>query len=134
MKNLTISMLIIAGLLSTVGCKRTKKDTAAKEDQKRQEELPIATLVAKYTDKPVKMDGKLDDPCWKTAVVYKLGLSSDKIANGLELKEGGEVRFAWDDKYLYLAASFEDSDVVAEGQKDDLPLNYVPPFMRVSTL
>ena len=113
-------MLFIVGLLSIAGCKCTKKDAPTKEDEKPQKELPIATLVAKYTDKPVKVDGKLDDPCWKTAAVYKLGLSADKIADGLELKEGGEVRFAWDDKYLYLAASFEDSDVVAEGKEDGL--------------
>jgi hypothetical protein len=120
MKNLTILMLIFAGLLSIAGCKCTKKDTATEEKQQEQKELPIATLVAKYTDKPVVVDGKLDDPCWKTAAVYKLGLSADKIADDLKLNEGGEVRFAWDDKYLYLAASFEDSDVVAEGIEDGL--------------
>ena len=96
MKKITIMTLIFVGFLSTSGCdKCTKNETAEKE--KQQEELPIATLVAKYTDKPVVVDGKLDDPCWETAAVYKLGLSADRVTQGLELKEGGEVRFAWDD-------------------------------------
>jgi len=121
MKNLTIVMLVFVGLLSVAGCSDgIVNETATKERLQEQKELPIATLVAKYTNKPVVVDGKLDDPCWKTATVYRLGLSADKSTEGLELKEGGEVRFAWDDNYLYLAASFEDSDVVAEGKEDGL--------------
>ena len=123
MKNLTILTLIFVGLLLIGGCGKSAKKkipTVAKEKQQKQKEFPTATLVAKYTNKPVVVDGKLDDQCWKTAKVYKLWLSADKSAKGMKLKEGGEVRFAWDDNYLYLAASFEDSDVVAEGKKDQM--------------
>ncbi|MCK5114003.1 MAG: carbohydrate-binding family 9-like protein [Phycisphaerae bacterium] len=124
MKNLTILTLIFASLLAVSGCgKCTKKETSENEKQqekKEEKKIPIATLVAKYTDKPVVVDGKLDDACWKTAAVYKLGLSADKLAKDMKLKEGGEVRFAWDDKYLYLAVSFEDNDIVAEGKQDGL--------------
>ncbi len=119
MKNLTILTLISLGLLSIAGCCKCAKDKTT-DEKNPPEEPPIATLVAKYTDKPVVLDGKLDDPCWSEATAYKLGLSTDKIAKGAVLKEGGEVRFAWDDKYLYLAASFEDSDIVAQGKKDQL--------------
>ena len=46
-------------------------------------------------------------------------LSADKEKDAV-LAEGGKIRIAWDDKYFYLACEFTDSDVVAEGDKDQL--------------
>lgn len=53
------------------------------------------------------MDGKLYEPVWKTATAYPLYLSKDKIAAGQKLNEAGEVRFAWDDNFFYVAAQFQ---------------------------
>lgn len=84
-------------------------------------------LVARYTVAPVKVDGRLNDAAWKDAVVYRTHLGVNNLKNqpeslvqtlGTELREGGEVRLAWDDKYLYIGIHFEDSDVVAEGKAD----------------
>jgi hypothetical protein len=88
-------------------------------------------MKAAYTRDPITLDGKLDEDVWQRATAYPLQLpagSSDldklydpRVAAG-ESKpwDGGEVRLAWDDKYLYVAVKFEDSDVVAEGTEDQL--------------
>ncbi|MDY6913307.1 MAG: carbohydrate-binding family 9-like protein [Planctomycetota bacterium] len=78
------------------------------------------TMVAGYTDTPVKVDGKLDDPAWEKAVVYKMNLPADHAAKGRKLQAGGEVRLAWDDRYFYVAVVFQDYDIVAEGDADQL--------------
>lgn len=73
-----------------------------------------------YTKQPITLDGKLDEPVWKQATAYYLGISKNKIKEGKRLNEPGEVRFAWDDNYFYVAASFSDSDIVAEGKQDQM--------------
>lgn len=73
-----------------------------------------------YTDMPVNIDGILDDPIWQQAPSYPLCLSKDKIENGEILKEQGNVKFAWDDKNFYLAVDFKDSDIIAQGQEDQM--------------
>ncbi len=77
-------------------------------------------LVAKFTATPVALDGNLDDAAWKKAEKYKLRLPADKAAEGKKLLEPGEVMLAWDDNFFYVAASLADSDVVAEGDEDQL--------------
>lgn len=49
-----------------------------------------------------------------------MSLSKDKICAGQELKESGSVKFAWDDKYFYLAADLKDSDIIVQGDKDEM--------------
>jgi len=85
---------------------------------KKRQDNPV--VVAPYTATPVKIDGVLDDAIWKTAKEYPLSLSKDKLAEGETLIEGGTVRYAWDDNYLYAAFRFTDSDVVAEGNEDQI--------------
>ncbi len=95
-------------------------------DQKATSTIPgvaacrSATMVAKYTASPIKIDGKLDDAAWKTARVYKTSLSQDLAEAGKQLREGGEVRLAWDDQYFYVGVKFTDSDIVAEGLEDQM--------------
>ena len=76
---------------------------------------------AVYTGKPVKIDGNLDDQIWRKAPSYPMYLSKDKIKAGQTLQEAGWVKFAWDDNYFYLAADFNDSDIIAQGTKDQMP-------------
>ncbi|MFH1615347.1 MAG: carbohydrate-binding family 9-like protein [Planctomycetota bacterium] len=77
-------------------------------------------MAAKYTKVPVKIDGRLDDSAWKNAAVYTMHLSKDKLAGGQKLRENGQVRMAWDDNYFYLGIKFQDSDITATGDKDQI--------------
>lgn len=79
-----------------------------------------AVMVANYTAQPITIDGKLDEPVWQTAEVYETNLSLDRQANEDTMNEGGKVRVAWDDTNLYVAIDFVDSDIVAEGNEDQL--------------
>ena len=112
MKNIII-MLILACLMG--GCIPKKPDL--------QEPKPLV-MTARYTDRPITIDGKLDEPIWEESVAYPMQLGLDHQARGRRLQEGGEVRLAWDDDYFYVGISFKDSDVVAEGKEDQL-LHYL---------
>ena len=90
-----------------------------------QEVRPVMT--AKYISRTLKIDGKMSDPAWAEASAYSLELPLKIYANqpesmqkvlGTELREKGEVKLLWNDEYLYVAARFEDSDVVADGKED----------------
>ena len=78
------------------------------------------TMHAAFTTTAVNIDGKLDDPVWQTAPAYQLNLSRDKQAEGAKLAEHGWVQLAHDDDNLYIAIRFDDSDVVSEGDSDQL--------------
>jgi hypothetical protein len=72
-----------------------------------------AILILK-TAQPVKVDGVLDEDCWKQAVPVK----ADHI-KGEEGKISAEPRmvakYAWDDRYLYIAYEIFDTNLVAQG-------------------
>ena len=84
------------------------------------EEKAPPVITARYTAAPVQVDGVLDDAAWHQAVVYPLALSAADLAEGKVLTESGEVRVAWDDQFIYVAVRFVDSDIVAEGEEDQL--------------
>lgn len=86
-------------------------------------------MEARYAPAAVNIDGKLDDAVWQTATAYPMLLPGDtparyapwlREAMGPALREGGKVRFAWNDDWFYVGAVFEDSDLVAEGEEDQL--------------
>ena len=79
-----------------------------------------AVMLVPRTTSPILIDGRLDEPVWQQATAYPLSTSRDKMAAGFQIQESGSVRLAWDDKALYVAVEFEDSDIVAEGQQDQL--------------
>jgi hypothetical protein len=72
-------------------------------------------------DKPIAITGKLDDPIWERAPTYPMNAMNDEQGHRMDLKEGGTVQFAWDEKYLYLAVDFTDSDVRTSASEDGLP-------------
>ena len=76
-------------------------------------------MVARYAESPVVVDGVLDEAVWADAAVYEMrkAVAHEKLG---KLQEGGEIRVAWDDDNFYLAASFDDSDIVARGEADEL--------------
>lgn len=104
-----ISLLVV--LVCSTGCMRP---TGTPEKDGKQ------VLTAKYARAPLEIDGKLDDPAWKEAAPYPLAVSKDKETPDAALVEGGEVRLAWDDDYLYVGVWFDDSDIVAEGKEDNM--------------
>lgn len=78
------------------------------------------TFDAPYTSTPVKVDGKLDDAIWTEAPAYELSLATGPGLNNGVPEDKGRVRFAWDDRYFYMAVDFADRDVVAEGTENGL--------------
>ena len=102
-------LLLVAGVLGWVALSGSADESAA---------LPV--MKAAYAESPVKIDGKLDDAVWKTAQVYPLNLDLGVQQEGKTVIEGGEARLAWDKDNLYVAIRFTDSDIVAEGQEDQL--------------
>jgi hypothetical protein len=75
-------------------------------------------LEAMQSLQPVVVDGKLDDPVWATATAYPLCAVPKSDGRRPAIQEAGSARFAWDDRYFYVALDFIDSDVVAECDAD----------------
>ncbi len=77
---------------------------------------PPAKVVAEavYTSLPIKFDGKLDDPAWKTAPGYTFHA---QIAEN-KIRQNGIIKFLWNDKYLYIGAELDDDDLVQNNLKD----------------
>lgn len=71
------------------------------------------SMTARYTAEPIDIDGVLNERVWRRATVYRLSLSEDRLAKGDRLREGGEVRLAWDKNHFYAGIEFHDSDIVA---------------------
>ncbi len=105
-----LALIPVIGVIGIMtGC--DNKDVIPEKD------FEIETLVAKYTDVPVEIDGILDDSAWSDARVYQMHISKDRDG---EVQEGGGVMLAWDKEYLYVGAKLYDSDIVAEGDEDQL--------------
>ena len=102
-----LNSLLLACISLIVGCTSSSSDNG---------------MVARYTKQPIKIDGKLDDPAWKDAKVYTMHLSRDKLVAGEKLMEPGQVRMAWDKNYFYLGIKFQDSNIIATGDKDQIHL------------
>jgi hypothetical protein len=77
---------------------------------------PKKRMVAYRADKPVKVDGKLDDAVWSKAASTGAFVNTMSGA-AVELKS--EAKVAWDDKFLYIAFTSEDPDVWTTLKKRD---------------
>jgi hypothetical protein len=84
-------------------------------------------VIAKYTAEPIKIDGKMNEKAWAAAPAYDLVLPLKSFSTlpesqqkhlGSKLQEKGSVKVLWDENYIYVAAEFEDSDVMNEGKED----------------
>ncbi len=111
MKCRIIILLLFACLPIISGCCKLNKCESRK--------LP-KSVKAFYTSRPVNIDGVLDEAIWKKSPFYELNLSRDKTDAVAKLHEKGRVQFSWDDNYFYVAAVFEDSDIIAEGKEDQM--------------
>jgi hypothetical protein len=81
---------------------------------------PPMTLKAYYTDQPVTIDGRLDEPVWKKATSYAFHAPKAWLAKGNTFTQPGKVMLAWDEKYLYVAGRFDDEDILAYGKEDNM--------------
>ncbi|MCM8759072.1 MAG: carbohydrate-binding family 9-like protein [Candidatus Omnitrophica bacterium] len=83
-------------------------------------------IIASYSETPVIIDGNLDDPVWQKTPFYNFSLpgeksrqkNSDAEKNTASPREQGELRVAWNEKYLYIAAKLYDSDIVQECEEN----------------
>ncbi len=113
MKNIRFLVLAFSVLFMFAGCTAENHSTSQK--------LPApVTMKAVYTNTPITVDGRLDEAVWKTADTYAMNLPDDRATDGTQLEEGGQIRLAWDKDYFYVGIRFSDSDIVAEGQEDQL--------------
>lgn len=80
-------------------------------------------MVASRARTPIELDGELSDPAWADCQPYALALPRNELSASRVLAEGGEVRLAWDAEYFYIAMELTDSDVVAEGEANQLMHN-----------
>jgi len=91
--------------------------------------IPKMAIKAIYTTENMNADGKLDEAVWKIAPKYSMYRPiTDKIRYSKPIRdaykgdivEPGFAQYAWDDKFLYVAVTFTDSDLHAEGMEDQL--------------
>ena len=114
----TAIMLLVVWIstaLTLCGCDASNNEISSPQPT---DNVP-KVMIARYTAEPVVVDGKLDEPIWKEAEVYKMCLPDDRAEDN-QLEETGEVRLAWDNEYFYLGVKFNDTDIVAEGKVDQL--------------
>jgi len=126
MKKLLMLYGMVFVMLLLSGCAGTEEYW--KKTSQSKESSGSAVLSAMHTEKPVIIDGKLDDAVWSKAAVYNLSLSkadmlpieqrTDKRPGIDVFREPGEARIAWDENYLYVGIKFYDSDIVQENNED----------------
>jgi Carbohydrate family 9 binding domain-like len=69
--------------------------------------------VCRWAETPPKLDGKLDDPCWRAAAPIR-----DFAANWADAPRfGTHAYLVWDDQALYYAAEMTDADLRSFGTK-----------------
>jgi len=79
-------------------------------------EIPRKRYVARRTDKPIKIDGKLDEAAWKDAP--STGPFVNTMSGG-PADQSTEAKLLWDDKFLYVGFENADTDVWSDLPKHD---------------
>ena len=111
-RNSYLSLLWVPALILTAGCRATQSSIAPLPDSPK--------LVALYTNESVTPDGRLEEAIWDLAPAHPLSFSQADSPEAEPPSEPGTVRLAWDNKYLYAAFELKDSDVIEEGDADQL--------------
>ena len=86
--------------------------------QTRRELPPVPTYEVKRASRPIVVDGKLDDPAWKTAGTIEFQFPWREQTGA---KQKTIARVLWDDQYLYVGYDCEDADIVAHYLERDDP-------------
>src|SRR3954447_25799938 len=92
------------------------QETKAKRPMPAEEvatDIVTREAICRWASKPPVLDGKLDDPCWKEAVVI------DRFATFWTRtktpREGTRAFLVWDDVAIYYAGAMTDTEVRAFG-------------------
>ncbi|MFN3653388.1 MAG: PQQ-dependent sugar dehydrogenase [Armatimonadota bacterium] len=73
----------------------------------------------RWAETPIRIDGKADDPAWKTAAVLD-GFGMPWLGKEApRLRAGTRARLAWDREYLYFTAEMDDRDLYAAVREHD---------------
>lgn len=84
----------------------------------RSGELPVPEYRVQRAPRPPQIDGRTDEPWWRTMPVITLMRSDGRGRPSLAT----EVRMAWDDEFLYLVFRADDPDAWSSFENDDDPL------------
>ena len=128
MKKKAFPIFPAAALLLAAGCCCTTAPV---------ETLPPAVTVTKAVPGEIVFDGKLSETFWQKAAAYSLERSDksgklppkEKVRVLQDAQEKGQVKFAYDDKYFYVAAILDDNDLIAMGKDQDQLINFGDTFM-----
>jgi len=112
MKLINLLFFLCFVLLGQLGC--------TSERQVLRSKTLSRVMKAKYASSPINVDGKLDEEVWGKTETYFMNLSVDSIKSNQLPQEPGEIHLAWDESFFYVGIVFYDSDIVAEGDKDQL--------------
>ncbi len=85
------------------------------------------SYLCRHTDKPLVIDGKLDDPAWKAAAWtdYFQDIQGDARPKP---RFHTRAKMLWDDNYLYIAAEIEEPHVWATLTNHDSVIFHDPDF------
>lgn len=88
------------------------------------ERRPTEVGATKQERGSITLDGVLDEAVWQGPGARLLASRDGEPPDELDARLGGptEVRFAWDDDALYVAASLPDHDLFAEQREQDDPI------------
>lgn len=84
--------------------------TVSSAGQNRQP-TPIQAAECRRAEGLVRLDGRLDEPAWEKAQSIRAFIATRQ---GRAPKTATTARLLWDDRYLYMAAEMEDSDLYAD--------------------
>ncbi len=73
--------------------------------------LEITDVYASYSDSPIVIDGKADEPVWSKAKSYSFCTPLYQSQKGGVPQQGASVRYAYDEKYFYVFAELTDDDI-----------------------
>lgn len=76
-----------------------------------------APIPIRFTEKAVRIDGKLDDAAWRDAAALPLART-----DGTAVEGGAVARMAWDQKNFYLGVEIPDEVIVADRSDRDAPI------------
>lgn len=116
LRSLGVVLIMGLGLAVAAGQEAAKPAEAAKAEAVKPAEQAVPLMLK--TDQPIKVDGILDEPAWQAAQVVEVKYILGK--KGAASKEPRmNVKYLWDDHYLYIGYETFDSNLVAiaEGGK-----------------
>jgi len=80
---------------------------------------PTTDFTCRWAASPIVIDGKLDDPAWKSAEVIDQFHLPWLGANARMAKTRTVAKLLWDREYLYFSASMDDADLFADVLEHD---------------